>query len=218
MDIGLVCFPLLFAACIFTHVLFRIVFQHGILTAGELRNGIAKHIFFLFKHTVGHAVVHHLLAVHDTVGNRSLCFQALVGGNIQTVLNSETQDAYRLVHVLMQISLSQNASVALGIVHRTVGCIQMYQRVQSFLNVHARTERKGRTENHANFTTIYLFKDFKFLLDGHSRPHYYNLISRNTLCNQFISDVIIKIESALLILIIVGKNGNRTFVVGCFFQ
>ena len=44
-------------AAIFGWVLFRIVFQHGILTAGELRNGIAKHIFFLFKHTVGHAVV-----------------------------------------------------------------------------------------------------------------------------------------------------------------
>ena len=218
MDISLVCFPLLFAACILSHILFRIVFQHGILTAGELRNGIAKYIFFLLKHTVGHAVVHHLLAVHDAVGNRPLCFQSLVGGDIQTVLNSETQDAYRLVHILMQIPLSQNASVALGIVHRAVRRIQMYQRVQSFLNVHAGAKRKGRTENHANFASVYLFKDFKFLLDGHSRPHYYNLISRNTFCNQFVSDVIIKVESALLVLIIVGKDGDSTLVVGSFFQ
>ena len=94
----------------------------------------------------------------------------------------------------------------------------MYQRVQSFLNVHAGAKRKGRTENHANFATVYLFKDFKFLLDGHSRPHYYNLISRNTFCNQFVSDVIIKVESALLVLIIVGKDGDSTLVVGSFFQ
>ena len=218
MDVGLVCFPLLFTACILAYILFRIVFQHGILTAGELCYSISKHIFFLLKHTVGHTVRHHLLAIHNTIGNGPLCFQTLVGSNVQTILYTEAQDTYRFIHILVQISLSQNTSVTLGIVHWTVRRIQMYQRVQAFLNVHACTECKGRTENHTHLATVYLFKDFKFFLDSHSRPHYHNLICRNPLCNQLIPDVIIKVEATLFVLVIVGKNGNRTFVIGCFFQ
>ena len=218
MDIGLIGFPLLFSTFIFAYILFRIIFQHRIFTSRELGYSITEHILFLFKHTIGHTVCHYLFTVNDDVGNGSFRFQTLVCGNIQTVLNSKTQDAYRLTHIFVQVTLSQDTPIALGIVHRTVGRIQMYQCMQALLNVHARTKRKGRTENHANLATVYLFKDFKFLFDGHSRPHYYNLISRNTLCNQFVSNVIVQVETALLVLVIVGKDGNRTFVVGCFFQ
>ena len=90
VDIGLVCLPLLFAACILAYVLFCVVLQHSILTARKLSNGVAEYIFLLLKHTIGHTVCHHLLAVHNAVCNSTLCFQSLICSNVQTILNTET--------------------------------------------------------------------------------------------------------------------------------
>ena len=218
VDIGLVCLPLLFTTRILADILFSIVLQHCILTARELSNGITEYIFFLFKHTVGHTVCHHLLAVHNAVGNCTLCFQSLICGNVQTVLNTETQHTYRFTHCLVQVSLTQDTSVTLGVVHRAIRSIKMYQCVQSLLYVHTRTEGKGRTEDNTHLPTIYLFKDFEFLLDCHSRLDYYNLIGRNTLCNKFGTNVLIQVETALLVLVVVGEDGNSTLIVRTLFE
>ena len=218
VNIGLVCLPLLFAACILADVLFCIVLQHCILTARELSNGITEYIFFLLKHTIGHTVCHHLLAVHNAVGNRALCFQSLICGNVQTVLNTKAQHTHSLTHSLVQVSLSQDTSITLCVVHRSIRSIKMYQCVQSLLYVHTCTEGKGRAEDNTYLTTIYLFKDFEFLLYGHSRLDYYNLIGRDTLSNKFGANVLVQVETALLVLVVVGKDGNSTLIVRTLFE
>ena len=89
----------------------------------------------------------------------------------------------------------------------------MYQCVQSLLYVHTCTEGKSRTEDNTHLATIYLFKDFEFLLYGHSRLDYYNLIGRDTLCNKFGTNVLVQVETALLVLVVVGEDGNSTLIV-----
>ena len=72
MDICLVGFPLLLTALILAHFLLCVVLQQSILTTGELRHRITKHVLFLFQHTVVHAVIHQLVTFHDAVSNGTL--------------------------------------------------------------------------------------------------------------------------------------------------
>lgn len=91
----------------------------------------------------------------------------------------------------MQVALSQNTSVALCVVHRTVRRIEVYQSMEAFLDVHACTESEGATHNDTNLTGIDLVKDFKFLLHSHARFHHNNLLLRHTGSNQFLADILI---------------------------
>ena len=210
--VGLIYFPLFLTALILSDILLRIVFKHGVLASGELRYSISENILIFFKHTVYHAVGHHLFAVHDAVSDSTFSFQTLVCGHIKTVLYAETQNPDRLAHFLMQITLSQNTTVALGIVHRSVGSIEMDQSMQPFLYVYACTESECRTEYHPNLATVHFGEDFKFLLVGYAGLHDNNLFSRDTFCNEFALDVLIDVESALVVLVVVCKYGDSSFV------
>ena len=118
----------------------------------------------------------------------------------------------------MQVALSQDASVALSVVHRSVGRVKVDKRVQTLLYVHARAKCGGTAEHHTHLAMVHLVEDFQLLLDGHVGLHYYNLISRHTLGNEFLLDVLIQVETAALVLEMVGKDSHRSLVAVRFFQ
>ena len=218
VDIGLVGLPLLSAALVLAHVLLCIVLQQGILATRKLRHGITEHIFFLFKHTVVHAVLHQSVALHHAVGNRSLGFQSLIGGYVKAVLYTETEHTHRLAPLLVQVALSQDTAIALCVVHRSVWRIEVNKGVQTLLYVHACTKGGSTAEYHTHLTTVHFVEDVKFLLYLHACFHHNHLIGRYTLLNEFLLDVLIQVETTALVLVAVGKDGYRTLVVVRLFQ
>ena len=218
VDIGLVGLPLLSAALVLSHILLRIVFQQGILATRKLRHGITEHIFFLFKHTVVHAVLHQSVALHHAVGNRSLGFQSLIGCYIKAVLHTETEHTYWLAPLLVQVALSQDTAIALCVVHRSVGRIEVNKGVQTLLYVHACTKGGCTAEYHTHLATVHLVEDFQLLLDGHTGFHHNNLTFGYALRYEFLLDVLIQVETAALVLVVVGKDGHRSLVVVRLFQ
>ena len=84
--------------------------------------------------------------------------------------------------------------------------------MQPFLNVHACTESECRTEYYPNFATVHFGEDFKFFLVSYAGLHYNNLFGRNALCNEFPFDVLIDVESALIVLVVVCKYGYSPFI------
>ena len=218
VDIGLVGLPLLSAALVLSHILLRIVFQQGILATRKLRHGITEHIFFLFKHTVVHAVLHQSVALHHAVGNRSLGFQSLIGCHVKAVLHTETEHTYWLAPLLVQVALSQDATITLCVVHRSVGRVKVYKRVQTLLYVHTCAKCGGTAKHHTHLATVHLVEDFQLLLDGHTGFHHNNLTFGYALRYEFLLDVLIQVETAALVLVVVGKDGHRSLVVVRLFQ
>ena len=218
VDIGLVGLPLPPAALVLAHVLLRVVLQQGILTARKLRHGITEHIFFLFKHTVVHAVLHEAVALHHAVGNRSLGFQSLVCGHVKAVLHAKAKNTDRLAPFLVQVALSEDTAIALCVVHRSVGRIKVDKGVQTLLYVHASAKGGCTAKYHTHLATVHLVEDFQLLFDGHAGLHHNHLIGRHTLFNEFLLDVLIQVETAALVLVVVGKDGHRSLVVVRLFQ
>ena len=218
VDIGLVGLPLLSATLVLAHVLLRIVLQQGVFAARKLRHGITEHIFFLFKHTVVHAVLHQSVALHHAVGNRSLGFQSLIGGHVKAVLHTETEHTHWLAPLLVQVTLSQDTAIALCVVHRSVGRIKVDKGVQTLLYVHASAKGGCTAKYHTHLATVHLVEDFQLLLDGHTWLHHDNLTFGYALRYEFLLDVLIQVETAALVLVVVGKDGHRSLVVVRLFQ
>ena len=218
VNIGLVGFPLLFAAFVLAHILLRIVFQQGVFTTRELSNSVAEHIFFLFKHTVIHAVLHQSVTLHNTISNRTFGLQSLICSYVKTIFHTKTKHTDWFIPLLVKITLSQDAAVALRVVHRTVWRIKVYKGMQTFLYVYTSTKGCSTTENNTHLTSVNLVEDFQLLLDGHAGLHYDNLAFGNTLLDEFLLDVLIQVETAALILVMVGKDGYSTLVVVSLFQ
>ena len=114
--------------------------------------------------------------------------------------------------------MSQDAAIALRVVHRSVRCIDVYQCVQSFLNVHTGSQRERAAHDNANITMINLVEDFQLLLHAHAALHYDNLVFGNAGSNQFLPDVLIEVETGVLVLIVVSEDSNSTFVALCLLQ
>ena len=112
----------------------------------------------------------------------------------------------------MEISLSQDAAVALSVVHRSVGRVNVYQGMQALLNIYACAESESATHYHSYLATIDFFEDFKLFLYRQSRCHYHNLLCRHSLLNQFFTNILIEIESAVFIAVVVSKDCYRAVV------
>ena len=123
--VNLVKLPLLLATFQSAQLSFCLVLLQGILATRQLGYGITEDVTLLFKHTVTHAVGNHILAVHDAVSNGSLGLQTLVSSNIKAIFHTHAKHTYRNAPFLQQVTLSDNTSIALRIVHRTVRCIHM---------------------------------------------------------------------------------------------
>ena len=218
VNVGLVGFPLLPAALVLAHILLCIVFQQGIFATRELGNSVAEHIFFLFKHTVIHAVLHQSVTLHNAISNRAFGFQSLIGGYVKTILHTETKHTDWFTPFLVQVALSQYAAIALRVIHRTVWRIKVYKGMQTFLYVYTSTKGRSATENNTHLASVHLVEDFQLLFYLHARLHYDNLACRHTLLDEFLLDILIQVETAALILVVVSKDGYRTLVVVRFFQ
>ena len=118
----------------------------------------------------------------------------------------------------MQVALTQDASVALRVVHRPVGGIHMNKGVQTLLDIHTGTKGEGTTHDDTHFTTVHFVEDFKFLLDFHAWFHHDNLIFWNARFYKLLTNILIEIEPCRFVLIIVGKNGNGSVVVLGIFK
>ncbi len=118
----------------------------------------------------------------------------------------------------MQIALSEDAAIALCVVHRSVGRVKVYKGVQTLLYIHARTKRGGTAEYHTHLTSVNLVEDFQLLLYGHAGLHHNDLIFGDALLNELLFYVLIQIETATLVLVVVGKDGYRSLVAISFFQ
>ena len=123
--VNLVKLPLLLATFQSAQLSFCLVLLQGILATRQLGYGITEDVTLLFKHTVTHAVGNHILAVHDAVSNGSLGLQTLVSSNIKAIFHTHAKHTYRDAPFLQQVTLSDNTSVALRIVHRAVRCVHM---------------------------------------------------------------------------------------------
>src|SRR5574344_28746 len=143
VNVCLVCFPLLLFACVLARITLGWVLLHGIFTTRELCYSIAKYIFVFFHSTVFHTVLEHFLSTHHRVCNNSLGLQTLICCDVEGVLDSKTKYADRNTHRLVEVALTNNAAIALSIVHRTVWSIKMNQSMETLLNVHASAKRKG---------------------------------------------------------------------------
>ena len=118
----------------------------------------------------------------------------------------------------MQVALTGNSTIALRVVHWAVWGIQVYEGVQTLLDIHASTKCEGTTHNHTDFATVHLVEDFLFLLDGHTRTDDYYLLGWHTLLDKFLSDVLVEVETAVLVLIVVGKQSNGAVILGGLFE
>ena len=118
----------------------------------------------------------------------------------------------------MQVALTCNSTVALRVVHWAVWGIQVYEGVQTLLDIHASTKCEGTTHNHTDFATVHLVEDFLLLLDGHTRTDDYHLLGWHTLLDEFLSDVLVEVETAVLVLIVVGKQSNGAVILGGLFE
>ena len=123
--VNLVKLPLLLATFQSAQLSFCLVLLQGILATRQLGYGITEDVTLLFKHTVTHAVGNHILAVHDAVSNGSLGLQTLVSSNIKAIFHTHAKHTYRDAPFLQQVTLSDNTSIALRIVHRAVRCVHM---------------------------------------------------------------------------------------------
>ena len=94
----------------------------------------------------------------------------------------------------------------------------MDEGVQTLLNVHTSTKRKGAAHDNTDFTTVHLIEDFKFLLDTHAGLHHNNLGFGNTCINEFLANVLIKVEACRLVLIVVRKDGNSAVILLSVFK
>ena len=88
----------------------------------------------------------------------------------------------------------------------------MNEGVQTLLYVHTSAKRKGTAHNDTNLATVHLVEDFQFLLNAHAALHHNDLLGGNSLRNQFLADVLIEVEATALVLIVVGKQRNRSAV------
>ena len=212
MNVCLVGFPLFLACLQLLHFFLHLVLQQSVLATRQLSRDVAEQILFLLQHTVLHRVAHHLLALHDAVGYRAFGLQTLVGSNVETVFNTETEYTDWYSPFVMQVALTQYATVTLRVVHWTVWCINMDEGVQTLLNVHTSTKRKGAAHDNTDFTTVHLIEDFKFLLDAHAGLHHNNLGFGYTCINEFLANVLIKVKACRFVLIVVRKDGNSAVI------
>ena len=118
----------------------------------------------------------------------------------------------------MQVALACNSTIALSVVHWTVWGIQVYEGVQTLLNVHACTKCEGTTHNYTDFATVHLVEDFLLLLDSHVRTDDYHLLGWHTLLDEFLSDVLVEVEASMLILIDISKQSNGAVILGSLFE
>ena len=118
----------------------------------------------------------------------------------------------------MQVALANDTTVSLGIVHRTVRCIQVNECMQPFLYVHTSTKREGTAKDNANFATVHLVEYFLLLLDGHAGTDNNYLVGWHSLRYELLTNIIIQVEAAVLVLIVVSEQGYSAFVLRCLFQ
>ena len=129
---------------------------------------VAKQVLVFLQNSVLHRVAHQLLTFHNAVRYRSFGLQTLIGGHVKTVLYSKTEYTHGQVPLFMQVALAQNASIALRVVHRSVGGIHMDKGVQTLLYVHTCSQREGTAHDDTHFTTVHFVEDFELLLDFHA--------------------------------------------------
>ena len=92
--------------------------------------------------------------------------------------------------------------------------------MQTLLDIHSRTKGKCRAEYNTDFSLVYLVEDFQLLLVGQLRgaADDSNLLFRNTCLYQFLLDILVQIESAVLVLIVVSKDCYGSIISLCLFQ
>ena len=88
----------------------------------------------------------------------------------------------------------------------------MDEGVQTLLYVYACAQCEGTTHDNAYLATVHLVEDFQLLLNTHAALHHHDLLGGYSLLYQFPADVLIQIEATLLVLVVVGKEGNGSVV------
>ena len=191
--------------------------------SGKHCNGIIKQSFlFLLDGSVCLVVQKGTLAVHDGVDKAALGLQPLVGRHVKGVLYAEADNTDRLIPDLMEVALALDTSIALGVVHRSVRCIHVDEQMKTLLHVHASTECLSRSQNYADGSAVHSIKHFLLGCNRHAAPDNGNLVCWYTLCDQFLTHVIVDVELdasvCTLTVLVITEHGYRTFVVLCGLQ
>ena len=152
------------------------LFQNFRIAAGDgfdLRGGHHQLIYIF-----GGARRH--LARHDLADEAGLRFKRLPHVAVKRVFRDVGAD----MNVRKDVSLSQNSAFALLDVRRTPRRIEMVERVQPLLHIHARTSFLRRGEQDAKPARIGSRKGFRFLFRGREVVNESNLVGRNATLHE----------------------------------